>query len=125
MHLPNHRKHAFLLVLLLSVIFIIISCGDDPEEECVTTNLTYENYAKKALESNCVRSGCHNDANANNPLIGSFETYVDTRSVVDSMKIIGAINHQDGFFNMPRGEVKLDDCTISKLTAWINDGAPE
>jgi hypothetical protein len=106
---------------------IVTSCGDDAveEESCATTGLTYENYAKEALASNCAGSGCHNTANAGNPAIGSFETYADAKIKVDAMRVIGAINHEEGFSEMPKNGDKLDDCTISKLTAWINDGAPE
>jgi len=127
MQLLDLRKYGFLLVILLSVGVFITSCGDDDDEgECNTTDLTYDNFAEDFLVTNCATAGgCHVQANAGVPTVGSFETYTDAKVIVDSMKIIGAINHQDGFSNMPKGELKLDDCSISKLTAWVNAGAPE
>jgi len=126
MQLLKIKNFGFILVLLLSASVVIISCGDDDDDECKTENLTYDNFAKDFLITNCAsQSGCHVDANKNEPGIGSYETYEDTKNVVDQMRFLGAINHQDGFSDMPKGGDKLDDCSIDKLTAWINDGAPE
>lgn len=128
MQLLNFRKYSFLFVLLLSATFTIVACGgdDDDEGECNTENLTYDNFAQDFLITNCSTLGaCHVEANKDVPKVGSFENYEDTKVVVDSMRIIGAINHEAGFFTMPKGGEKLDDCSIDKLTAWIQAGAPE
>lgn len=126
MQLLDLRKYGFLLVLLLASACIVVSCGDDDDDEpdtCETTGLTYDNYAKQFLASNCVNSGCH-DADGLNT-IGSYETYEDTKAAFDLGRVKGAINHEDGFSNMPKGEEKLDDCSIDKLSAWIDAGLPE
>jgi len=128
MQLLDLRKYGFLVVLLLSSSLIMFSCGDDDDDDepgtCTTEGLTYGNYAEDFLINNCsTLGGCHVEANKDG--IGSFETYEDAKELVDRGRIIGAINHQDGFSNMPKGEEKLDDCSIDKLTAWVNDGAPE
>ncbi len=127
MQLLNLRKYGFLFVLLISGLIIISSCGDDDDSgECETTGLTYDNFAQDFLVTNCATlGGCHVEANKDEPRVGSFETYTDAKIIVDTMKIIPAINHEDGVSNMPKGGTKLDDCSISKLTAWINAGAPE
>jgi hypothetical protein len=127
MHLLDIRKSGFLLVLLFSAALIIVSCGDDDDDEpetCITTDLTYDNYAKAFLASNCATSGCH-DADGLGGTIGSFDTYEGTKAWFDMGRVKGAINHQDGFSNMPKGEEKLDDCSIDKLSAWIDAGIPE
>ena len=125
MHLLDLRKYGFLVVLLLASACIVVSCGDDEEEPetCETTGLTYDNYAKAFLASNCVSSGCH-DADAVNT-IGNYENYEDTKTAFEFGRVKGAINHEDGFSNMPKGEAKLDDCSIDKLSAWIDAGLPE
>lgn len=126
MHLLDIRNSGFLLVLLFSIVLIIPSCKDEEEdpETCVTTGLTYDNYAEEFLASNCATSGCH-DADAQGGQIGSFVTYEGTKAWFDMGRVKGAINHQDGFSNMPKGGEKLDDCSIDKLSAWIDDGLPE
>lgn len=126
MHLLDIRKFGFLLVLLVSVI-LIPSCNDDEPDEpdvCVTTGLTYDNYANAFLASNCATSGCH-DADGQGGTIGSFDTYEGTKAWFDMGRVKGAINHQDGFSNMPKGEEKLSDCDIDRLSAWIDAGIPE
>jgi len=129
MQILNIRKFGFLLVLLLSGTLIIMSCGDDdpePPTTCETTNLTYENFAQDFLVTNCGTMGvCHVDAMKDNIIVGSFVTYVDAKVVVDRGNIKKAINHEDGISNMPKGELKLDDCSIDMLSAWIDAGAPE
>lgn len=125
MQLLDIRKFGFLLVVLLSTTLIIVSCGDDEEdpETCETTGLTYENYAKDFLNSNCVSSGCH-DADAIES-VGNYETYEATTTSINFIRMKGAINHEAGFSNMPKGGSKLDSCSIAKLSAWIDAGAPE
>ena len=46
-----------------------------------------------------------------------------TRKLLSDFDI--ARYHEDGFVNMPFGGAKLSDCNISKMEAWIADGAPE
>ena len=67
----------------------------------------------------------HVAANAADLTVGSFESYAEAKIIADRGKIIDAINHVDGVSNMPKGELQLSDCDISRLTAWINAGAPE
>ena len=47
------------------------------------------------------------------------------KAAFDLGKAKGAINHEEGISNMPKGEEKLDDCAIDRLSAWIDAGMPE
>jgi hypothetical protein len=113
---------------LLSLFFLafalfVWSCGkddgDDPVVTCDTTDLTYTADIKAILNTNCALSGCHSETEA--ALQGSMHAFVAFG------RILGAINHEEGFEAMPRpeGSAKLDDCTIDKITAWIDAGTPE
>jgi len=126
MQLLKLKNIGFSLILCASVL-VIFSCGEDedpPETTCETEGLTYGNFAKDFIDQTCATSGCHDGEVATSMTFGMID-YESTKTAVDFGKIIGSINHQDGFSNMPRGEEKLDDCSIMKMTAWINDGAPE
>lgn len=128
MQLLDIRKYGFLFILFFSGLIIISSCGDDDDDDdtCETTDLTYDNFAEDFLVTNCATlGGCHVAASKDDAAVGSFVTYEDAKVIVDRGNIIKAINHEDGISNMPKGEEKLDDCSISKLTAWVNAGAPE
>jgi len=127
MHLLNIRKFGFLLVLVLSSALIISSCKDDEDPEtCDTTDLTYGNFAQDFLITNCSTLGtCHLEANKDDLTVGSYETYLDAKVIVDRGRIKGAINHLDGISNMPKGEPQLEECDINRLSAWVDAGAPE
>ena len=118
------------IIFLMASVFVIVSCGDKEEEEeemegtCMTDDLTYGNFAADLINGSCATSGCHNaDANSNGTFpMNNFET---VSTAVDNGRILGAINWEDGFSNMPKGGDQLSDCNIEKMTAWINAGAPE
>ncbi len=126
MQLLKLKNIGFTLILCASVL-VIFSCTkeeDPPETTCETEGLTYTNYAKDIIDQTCATASCHNGDVATNGTFGMAD-YTSTKAAADNGRIIGTINHEDGFSNMPKGGDKLDDCTIDKLTAWINDGAPE
>lgn len=126
MQILKLKNFSFLLLICASLL-VVISCGDDdeePETGCTTENLTYDNFAREFITSNCGDSNCHSSSAAE---FGTFAMidYTSTKAAVDNGRILGAINREDGFNAMPKGEPKLSDCNISKMTAWINDGALE
>ena len=112
------------LFFLLLFGLLVAACGDDDEPEeptCDTTDITYANGAAAILNGSCAVVGCHVEGTTT----FSMSDYSSTLSADGFNKIIGSINHTDGFTAMPLSGDKLADCDINKLTAWINDGAPE
>jgi hypothetical protein len=117
-------------LFLLTFALFVFSCGkddgDDPNpSNCDTADLTYTDDIKTILNTNCALSGCHSAAEAS--MQGAMNDYDAAKAFVAEGRILGAINHEQGFEAMPRpeGSAKLDDCTIDKITAWVVDGAPE
>ena len=93
---------------------------DSPD--CDTTSMSFSMDIKPILSNNCF--SCHSNVNA--PSFGgglSLEDHADVAQHSD--RIIGAINHNEGFVAMPRGGDKLDPCTILKFEAWADAGAPD
>ena len=87
---------------------------------CDTTNITYSGVVFPIINSNC--TGCHSgSAPAGNV---KLENYNDIVSSVNSGALMGAIRHESNWSPMPKNGAKLDDCTISKLEIWIDDGMP-
>ena len=105
---------------------LVMGCYYDNEIElygvndCVTTNISYVNDVQPMLEQNCYV--CHSTAaNLGNV---TLEGYSATKMFVDNMRLIGAITHMSGFSQMPQNAPKLPECTLDKIQAWVNDGAP-
>lgn len=123
-------KNLSFLFIICATLLVVISCGDKEEDPmppgtCETDNLTYDGWAQEFIDGNCATSGCHDANAANNNTPYSMHTYESAKAAVDAGRIIGAINRAAGFNPMPKGEAKLSDCDISKMEAWIADGAPE
>jgi mono/diheme cytochrome c family protein len=88
------------------------------EGNCNTTNVTYTNTIAPMLATWC--TGCHG---ASSPSAGIDLT---DRAVVEkqvrSGALVGTITHAVGFAKMPPSGAKMDDCSISKVQAWIANG---
>ena len=117
------KKIIFLSIVVCSVL--MFGCGDDDDmSTCETTDLTYTSDIASLFNNNCATSGCHVNVGGTS---FSFESHtaIITSPIFDN--IVPSINHESDVQAMPRpiGSAKLDDCTIDKITSWINDGAPE
>lgn len=121
------RLTPWLILLFFSIL--LIRCQYDNEEElyggsdnCDTSNVTYSQTVKPILTNNCY--SCHSASNANSFGEGiNLETYSELITVANNGRLLGAIEHSSGYDPMPLGGNKLDDCTIEKIKAWINNGA--
>lgn len=125
-------KHIFRLLTFLFLISFVTGCYYDNEERlyptidssnsCDTTNVTLSQSVMPILQSRCL--GCHGANVANGLGSGiNLETYSELTKWVNNGQLEGAINHDPGYMPMPQGASKLDDCSINKITAWINRGA--
>jgi hypothetical protein len=109
-------------VLLFGLL--LFACSKDDDDVCDTSDITYTNTIASILDNTCALSGCH--VNGNEPTaFFSFEGYANAKGAADFGRIVGAISHDVGFSPMPKGFNKLDQCTIDKITAWVDAGAPE
>ena len=87
--------------------------------ECDTSNVSYSQDLKPIFNNFCV--GCHNSANASGGI--SLDAYTGVRTVAENGRLIGSITWAAAYQNMPQGGAKLDDCKISLIQAWINQGS--
>jgi hypothetical protein len=127
MQILKLKNLSFLLIICASVL-VVMSCDDEDDPEpgaCETENLTYDNWAKDYIDGSCATAGCHDaDFAANMVPFGMFD-YESTKAAVGFDRIIGSIKRETGFSPMPKGGAMVSDCNISKMEAWIADGAPE
>ena len=125
-------KRIIPLITFLLITCFIVSCYYDNEEylypvvdtdsSCDTTNVTLTAGVMPILDSRCL--SCHGNSTAGSLGGGiNLETYSQLMIWVNNGQLEGSINHMSGFAQMPQGSSKLDDCSLNKITAWINQGA--
>lgn len=121
-----------LFICLLLIVFsslVFTSCEWKSEEDeqivvidCDTSQVTLSGKVKPILVSNCY--SCHSNQNASVAGGGTnLEEYSSLKNQADNGLLVGVINHNNGFSQMPKGAAKLSDCNISLIEAWINKGA--
>lgn len=116
-----------IIITALIIIFVFsLSCTNDNAEDqtistCDSTNVVYADI-QSIFETNC--NSCHN---ANQPSAGiNTEDYENLKNAVNTGRLIGAINHLDGFSEMPQGRPeKLPECDLGKINNWVNNNMPE
>jgi mono/diheme cytochrome c family protein len=120
------KKNLILIVWAL----LATSCYYDNEEAlypelddtCDSANPTYAISVKGILDTYCM--SCHNSGNAAG-LGGSvnLEGYAQVKIFADNGRLLGAISHDSGYAQMPKGSSKLSDCQIETIANWISAGA--
>ncbi|MBK8444459.1 MAG: DUF11 domain-containing protein [Sphingobacteriales bacterium] len=95
-----------------------LTCTPDTDT-CPTDNMSFSQDIAPILSSNC--GACHSTAAHLGNVI--LDTYTGVKSKVDEGSLLGAIKHQSGFSAMPPSGTMLPECDITKIEAWINQGA--
>jgi len=110
-------------------IVLFASCYKDNAEDmyptggsgCDTSNVTYSGTIAPIMASNCATAGCHLGAGATGY---DLSTYSGVKTVATNGNLMASITHTGSASPMPKDAPKLDDCTIAKIGAWVNAGAP-
>lgn len=119
-----------LIICALVIIIVLPRCYYDSEEflfpdtgaTCDTVSVTFSQSVKPILRNNCLP--CH--ANSVATALGGnvrLEDHADVKVKADEGKLVGTISHSPGFVPMPQGAPRLDDCTISTVRIWVEQGA--
>jgi hypothetical protein len=119
-------------LFLLSFAFLLFqSCYYDNAEElyanlqpdsCNTVDVSYAEFIQPLSDAQCAFSGCHIGAS---PAAGlDLSSYAGLKQIADDGKFVDRINAVNGLPLMPQGGPKLPSCDISKITAWVQAGAP-
>ena len=93
-----------------------------PENDCDTTNVSFAADVLPVMNQYCAVSGCHHGAAPASAI--DLSSYSGAQLIALNGRLVGVINHSTGFSAMPKGGAKLSDCTISKISKWVADGAP-
>jgi ribosomal protein S16 len=86
---------------------------------CDTTSVGFSNDIQIILQNSCL--GCHSAASQQGGV--NLSDYNNVLTYVNNGKLFGSVNHEAGYFPMPQGLPKLDECKILTIKAWIDQGA--
>ena len=112
-----------ILTLSLFSLFVF-ACSNESVEDladpCNPAEPSYQNEIKGIVDANCATSGCHLGPNAVNNL--DLSKYENLKSIAGTGQLISRITGSGGAIMPPTG--KMPQCEISKISAWVQDGAP-
>ncbi len=114
-------------LLFIAICFLVIGCESENIEEyfadaeCPTDNVSFQAVVRPILDSHCM--ACHNSLAQLGGVV--LESYEDVLVYVENERLLGSIKHLPGFSPMPQIGAMLDDCSIGKIEAWIQSGAPD
>lgn len=101
-------------------------CYYDNEEElypqpieCDTSNITYSATIDPIMINSC--NDCHGSSSPSGNVI--TDTYEGVKEIADDGRLWGTVNHEQGYSPMPKGLPKLNDCDLTKISIWLNEGA--
>ncbi len=113
-----------IIACLFVTVVMTPACSSDSEDEllpdCDLENVTYSEVIAPIMAASC--NACHTGAGA--PLRIRTDNYADLSEIALSSRLMGAINHDEGFSPMPQGQPQLDKCTRDQIAAWATVGAP-
>jgi hypothetical protein len=118
------------VIILFLGIFLFSACYYDKKDQvypqvvvatCDTSNITYSVTVTNILNTSC--NNCHGTASANISGGGILlSTYASVKPYITNGKLINSILQNGQASPMPKNMAKLDQCTINKLTLWVNKG---
>ncbi|HQU61000.1 MAG: hypothetical protein KDD02_09345 [Phaeodactylibacter sp.] len=87
---------------------------------CDTTNVTYAQTIRPIIQNYC--NGCHSGPSPSGNI--SYSDYAGLKTTANNGKLLGSIEHAQGYSPMPQNGNKLSACNIALIRAWVNAGAP-
>ena len=80
-----------------------------------TADAIFTSSIKPLLQANCQQ--CHSGDNKQGNF--NYDDFCNVKEFAINGKLSGAINHSDGFSNMPKNSDKLSDETLKIIDTWI------
>jgi hypothetical protein len=126
-YFKNSNQFFFLLFGVIFLATLLSGCYYDKEEllypdgvVCDTVAVSYNADVQAILQLRC--NGCHGGAF---PSAGiDLTTHENVLIYANGGGLLGSIRHESGFSPMPKSAPKIPVCEINKISAWINNGAP-
>jgi uncharacterized membrane protein len=86
--------------------------------QCNTSDVRFGNFVQPLIQARC--QGCHSGSAPQGGV--ALRNHAEIKAQAQNGKLYAAITRSTNW--MPKGGAKLDDCTTSKIKAWVDAGAP-
>ena len=117
-------------IVNLGIVFLLLallpSCYYDNVEDlypdplpCDTSDVSYSGTIAVIMQDNC--NSCHGSGFPQGGVV--TDNYEDLKVVAENGKLWGAVNREEGYSPMPKNRPKLNDCDLTKIRIWIDNGA--
>ncbi len=114
-----------MLVIMAALVISLPACSSDSEDEvapdCDLDNVTYSGTIAPIMQQHC--NSCHSAAAPQAGVVTA--NYEGLRAIALDGRLLGSVNHEQGFSPMPKNMPQLDECPRDQIAAWIDAGAPE
>ncbi|MEN9951592.1 MAG: hypothetical protein RLY85_2344 [Bacteroidota bacterium] len=114
-------------LILIAITVFSASCFYDKADlvypvasTCDTTAVKYSTTIAPVLTASC--NGCHGGTAAAGAGI-VLDNYNSVKTWVTNGKLLNSMLQNGKASAMPKGGGKLDNCTLNKISSWINQGA--
>jgi hypothetical protein len=118
------------IAIAIAGVLIFSGCYNDKADKlypktaasgCDSGTVSFQAGVLPIMSQSCGLAGCHD---AGTPSFGyNLTLYSGVKLAVSNGRLLGAIKHEPTFQAMPKNMPKLDDCSIKKITRWVDQGA--
>jgi len=84
---------------------------------CDTSNVTFNGSVLPLFDKYCL--SCHSGANPQYNL--DLTNFDQLAAIIENGSLLGSINHEPGYYAMPKESNQLTPCEIRTIEIWVND----
>jgi len=117
------------LLYSLIIVLVIAACVSENEEDlypvdqinissCDTIDVSFVGTIYPIIENKCL--SCHNNSFNSGGI--NLEGYQNVQPIANGGALLSTIKHEGNYSPMPQNADKLDECSISQIEKWINNG---
>lgn len=118
------KKYLFWLwVILLPACYFdsVEDLSNGFEDDCQTEQMSFIADVLPIFQTHCNDLICHGGVFPQGSI--NLESHDRVLIVALNGRLVGSIEHQQGYSPMPLNAEKLSDCDIEKIVSWIDQGA--
>ena len=95
-----------------------LSCNNTSNCDTINT-VSFSAFVGPLMIRSC--NGCHSKSIANGGVV--LDSYAAVKKEVGKGRLYGSMAGLSGYISMPQGQAKINNCSISKIKKWIDEGA--